>query len=353
MYLYSTLQKFYMKAAFVIDSSHVVVKDVNKQTLGSGDILVKMKACGICGSDIEKVFGKYGQPSMKLGHEPSGTITEISSQVNEFKVGDRVFVHHHVPCYSCHFCLHGNETMCKKYLETNLSPCGLSEEFLVPEWNVKHGGVIKIPDSMDFDEAAMIEPLACCIRAWNKISYQKGDSIAVFGVGPTGMMHVMLAKAYQFAKIFCLDLNDFRLEFSKQFGITEAIKSSDSQSKEKILKETDNRGVDLAVVATGALEALTDAIEIVRKGGTIILFGVPSKGAKIDLDMSTVYSKEISMIPSYAASDKDTISALNLIETSKVDVKKLITHRYPIKDSQKAFVHAHQGTDSMKIIITN
>lgn len=353
MYLYPTLMKFTMKAAFVKDSSRVVVEDVEKPILGTGDVLVKMHACGICGSDLEKVFGKYSQPSTRLGHEPSGTIEKVGENVTDFKKGDRVFVHHHVPCYSCHFCLHGNETMCKKYSETNLSPCGLAEEFIVPQWNVNHGGILKIPDSMSFEEAAMIEPLACCIRAWNKFSFQKGDSTAIFGVGATGMMHVMLSIIHEFNKIFCIDINEFRLEFAKKFNITDAIKSSVPDIKQKILDQTDNRGVDVAIVATGSLQALSSAIDLVRKGGTVVMFGVPSKDAMINLNMSIIYSKEITMISSYAASDSDTKAALELIQSSKIDVKKLITHRYNIKDSPKAFEHAHHGVDSMKIIITN
>jgi len=353
MYLYPTLMKFTMKAAFVKDSSSVVVEDVEKPILGTGDVLVKMHACGICGSDLEKVFGKYSQPSTRLGHEPSGTIEKVGENVANFKKDDRVFVHHHVPCYSCHFCLHGNETMCEKYSETNLSPCGLAEEFIVPQWNVNHGGILKIPDSMSFEEAAMIEPLACCIRAWDKFSYQKGDSAAIFGVGATGMMHVMLSIVHEFDKIFCIDVNEFRLEFAKKFNITDAIKSSVPDIKQKILDQTDNRGVDVAIVATGSLQALSSAIDLVRKGGTIVMFGVPSKGAMINLNMSVIYSKEITMISSYAASDSDTNAALELIQSSKIDVKKLITHRYNIKDSPKAFEHAHHGVDSMKIIITN
>lgn len=341
-----------MKAAFVKDTATISVDDVENPTLGPGDILVQMQSCGICGSDLEKVFGQYGQPSMKLGHEPAGIIKEVGSNVSDFKKGDRVFTHHHVPCYSCHFCMHGNETMCPKYYETNLSPCGLAEEYIVPEWNVNHGGVLKIPDSMSFDEAAMIEPLACCVRSWTKIPYQKGDSAAILGVGPTGIMHVMLANANGFEKIFCLDVNEFRLDFVKQFGITDTMLSTDPDRQKKILDETSNHGVDVVIVATGSLKALEDAITLVRKGGTIMMFGVPSKGAQIPLDMSLVYSKEITLVTSYAASDNDTKEALNLISNGKVDVKKLITHKYPIIETQKAFDHAHKGSDSMKIIIT-
>jgi len=335
-----------MKAAFVKDESIISVDNIEKPLLGKGDILVKMESCGICGSDLEKVFGKYGQPSTRLGHEPAGVISEIGSQVSNFKVGDRVFTHHHVPCYSCHFCIHGNETMCPKYYETNLSPCGLSEEYQVPEWNVVHGGVLKIPDLMSFDEAAMIEPLACCVRAWHKFSYKKGDSVAILGVG------VMLAKDKGLDKIFCLDVNDFRLEFAKKFHVTQTISSNDLSKNEKILNGTENLGVDIAVIATGSLKALDNALNLVRKGGTVMLFGVPTKGDTININMSKVYSKEITLTTSYAASDYDTKEALELIESSRINVKSLITHKYTILETQKAFDHAHNGSDSMKIIIT-
>ncbi len=339
-----------MKAAFVRGPSTVDVTDTAKPALGAGDILVKMQSCGICGSDVEKVFGKYGQPSMRLGHEPAGVIVEVGANVTDFKKGDRVFTHHHVPCYSCHFCNHGNETMCSKYYETNLSPCGLAEEYVVPEWNVVHGGVLKIPDTMSFDEAAMIEPLACCVRAWNKFTYKKGDTAAVFGAGPTGMMHVMLAQANEFSKVFAFDINEYRLDFARSFGAM-PLKSGDPQSIQKTLTETQNLGVDVSIVATGALSAISDAITMTRKGGTIVMFGVPSKGATMNIDMSVVYSKELSIIPSYAASDHDTTQALDLISSGKVNAKRLITHRYSLNDSQKAFEHAHTGQNAMKIVI--
>ena len=341
-----------MKTASVKEPSVISVNETDKPLLTSGDILVQMQACGICGSDLEKVFGEYGQPSMRLGHEPAGIIVDVSSDVSSFKKGDRVFTHHHVPCYSCHLCKHGNETMCPKYYETNLSPCGLSEEYVVPKWNVDHGGVLKIPDTMSFEEAAMIEPLACCVRAWTKYSYQEGDSVAIFGVGPTGMMHVMLAQSKKFSKIFCLDVNDFRLSFAKKFNITDSINSFDENRKQKILEHTGGNGVDVAIVATSSLKALEDAIDMVRKGGSVMMFGVPSKDAKIILNMGKIYSKEITLVTSYAASDTDTKESLRLIDSSQIDVKKLVTHTYPIEESQKAFDHARSGDNAMKIIIT-
>ncbi|MGI0101072.1 MAG: zinc-dependent dehydrogenase [Nitrosotalea sp.] len=342
-----------MKAAYVKGPSNVEIKDVERPQVGENDIMVTMKACGVCGSDLEKIYGQYSQPSMRLGHEPSGIVSKTGSNVKEFKNGDRVFVHHHVPCYSCHFCLHGNETMCQKYSETNLSPCGLAEEFLVPGWNVSHGGVIKLPDHLSFDEASMIEPLACCIRAWNKIKFKQGDSVAILGAGPTGMMHVMLSKIFGMKDIFCFDINNFRLNFAKQFGITESILSTDPNAHQKILANTQNRGVDVAIVSTGSLNAIAQSMEIVRKGGTMVLFGVPSKDAKMPIDISKIYSKEITITPSYAASETDTNVAFKLIEEKKIEVNKLITHRFDLSESAKALECAHLGNDSMKIIVTN
>ena len=343
-----------MKAAVIKSNSNIEIKNIENQSVGPGDILVKMRACGICGSDVEKVFGKYGQPSMRLGHEPAGTIMEVGSEISNFSVGDRVFTHHHVACYSddCHECNHGNETMCKKYYESNLEPCGLADEYIVPEWNVKHGGVLKIPDSMSFEDAAMIEPLACCIRAWNKFTHKNNDSIAVLGIGPTGIMHALLAKIYGFEKIFCLDFNEFRLDFAKKFEAI-AINSGNTNALEQIKSGTENQGVDVVIVATSSLNALKDAVNFVRKGGTIVMFGVPSKGAIIDLDMSEIYSKGITIVNSYAASDFDTKEALEKISNKQINVSQLITHKYNLQECQEAFVHAKSGDNAMKIIISN
>ena len=342
-----------MKAAFVSGPAEVQIKNVERPRVGNGEILVTMRACGVCGSDLEKIYGKYSQPSMKLGHEPSGVISLVGDGVTNLKKGDRVFTHHHVPCYACHFCLHGNETMCEKYSETNLLPCGLAEEFVVPEWNVLNGGVIKLPDHLSFEEASMIEPLACCVRAWSKIKFKKGDSIAILGTGPTGLMHIFLSKLYGIGEIFCFDINDFRLDFAKNCGATETIRSDDPNAYQKILSKTLNRGVDIVMVSTGNLDAISQAIDFVRKGGTVVLFGVPTKDAKLSLDMSKIYAKEITLTPSYAASENDTNEAFKLIEQGTVDVKKLITHKFDLSDSAKALDYAHQGKDSMKIIITN
>ena len=165
-------------------------------------------------------------------------------------------------------------------------------------------------------------------------------------------MHTLLAKLYGFGKIFCLDLNDFRLDFAKKFE-TITIHSDNPNALEQIKSETANQGVDIVIVSTGSLNAFKDAINFVRKGGTIVMFGVPSKGAKIELDMSVIYSKEITIVTTYAASDFDTNDALKKISNKNINVKQLITHKYQLDECQKAFEHARSGQNAMKIIINN
>jgi len=214
--------------------------------------------------------------------------------------------------------------------------------------------------NVSFEEAAMIEPLACCIRAWSKFTHKKNDSVAILGVGPTGIMHAMLAKYYGFGKIFCLDLNEFRLNFVKKIEMRKhqdfnpiTIHPGKTNALEQIKSETANQGVDVVIVATSSLNALKDAVSFVRKGGTIVMFGVPSKGANVELDMSEIYSKGITIVNSYAASDFDTKEALEKISSKQIDVSQLITHKYNLQECQQAFAHAKSGDNAMKIIISN
>jgi L-iditol 2-dehydrogenase len=340
-----------MRYAVVDGPSSIRIAESVSPVPGPGDILVRMAACGICGSDLEKVYGSYGQPSMRLGHEPAGTVMATGEGVEGISPGDRVFTHHHVPCYSCHLCRHGSETRCPEYSGSNISPCGLAEEYLVPAWNVKRGGVLKLPDSMTFEEAAMIEPLACCVRAWSKCRYERGDSVAVFGVGSTGMMHAMLAEQYGFGGIYCVDVNRFRLDYVMSLVGCDGI-MADRRTAETLRRSTGGRGVDLAVVATGSLGALQSALDSVRYGGTVMMFGVPSRGATMSLNMDRMYSREIALTSSYAASDLDTKRALEMVRDGSMAVDRLVTHRYGMADSQKAFDHARSGSDAVKIVIT-
>ncbi len=335
----------------MIDGDTVKVKDIPLPTVGRGDILVKMRACGLCGSDIEKVYGKYGVVSRRLGHEPSGEVIAVGSDVEGISVGDRVFVHHHVPCYSCYYCNHGDYTMCDHYQRSNIEPCGLAEVFLVPEWNVKRGGVIVLPEHVSYEEAAMIEPLACCIKAFNSAGIRGNDSVAVIGAGPAGIMHIILAEHTGAEPIIAVDVNEFRLRFASSIGADITLDARDSDIAAKVKAVTESRGVDVAIVATSNTNALLSALNMVRKGGKVILFGVPPKGSTVSIDLNHVFNNEIKMVPSLAASDYDTREAFNLIESKRIDIARVITHRFPLDDARDAIECAHKATDAMKVVV--
>jgi L-iditol 2-dehydrogenase len=351
-----TINNISVKSVKIVSQGVIQVFEQDDTMLNfksEGDILVQMKACGICGSDLEKIYGQYGMTSARLGHEPSGIVLAIGNKVKGIKIGDRVFVHHHVSCNSCHYCRHGNNTMCEYYQKTNIDPCGLSDKFIVPAWNVERGGVLTLPDRITYEQASLIEPLACCLRALQKIRFQKGDDLVIFGAGPAGIMLLTLAKLAGAGKIFVVDINQFRLDFSRKFNSDTYFLNAQTQDYYKIIKgNTKNRGVDVSIVATSSLTALSNAFEITRKGGSIILFGVPSKDSQFPLEASKLYSNELSIIPSYAASELETNEALNLLAERKINLDFLITHKYTLEQSPNAFFCAHTANDCMKIIIT-
>ena len=322
-------------------------------------MVVDMAACGICGSDVEKVFGSYGQPSMRLGHEPAGVVADPGAAGAEagFAAGDRVFTHHHVPCYECHLCRRGAETMCPMYYETNLSPCGLADRYSVPEWSVRRGGVLALPDSVSFDEAALIEPLACCVRAWSRAGGAagagEGDTAAVWGMGATGMMHAMLARHRGLAGAVCIDVNEARLGFAgRELGRFCAAACGPDGAADAVRAATDGRGADVCIVAAGSMAALEGAIGAARRGGTVVMFGVPSRGDRLRLDMADVYSREVALASTYAASDRDTAGALALISSGAVPAGRLVTHRFGLDRAQEAFDLARSGADgAVKIVV--
>ncbi|MEM4339355.1 MAG: zinc-dependent dehydrogenase [Candidatus Nitrosocaldus sp.] len=337
--------------AVLLDDNGVSIRDIPIPDVGEGDILVRMRACGLCGSDVEKVYGRYGVVSRRLGHEPSGEVVAVGSKVKDVRVGDRVFVHHHVPCYSCYYCNHEDYTMCEHYQRSNIEPCGLAELFLVPEWNVSRGGVIVLPEHVTFEEAAMIEPLACCIKALDASSITKGDSVAILGVGPAGIMHAMLAKLNGAEKVIAVDVNEFRLDFASRVGADISVNVSRDDPAEIARDSTGQVGVDIAIVATGNVNAVHTALKMVRRGGKVVLFGVPSKGTSMQLDLNHLFNNEIKIIPSLAASDHDTRKAFNLIASKKIDIARIITHRFRLDYAIEAIEHTHRASDAMKVIV--
>ncbi|HLD56968.1 MAG TPA: zinc-binding dehydrogenase [archaeon] len=335
-----------MKVVLSKEQGKVVVEEMPIPEPKEGELLVRMKACGICGSDVEKVFGEYGMGSKKIGHEISGEVAK--SKTKDFPVGDRVFVRQRVPCYKCHYCLHGNHTICDLFQKTNVDPCGLAEYFIVPKVNVENGGVVKLPNSVTFEEAAAAEPLSCCIRAVNKLDIKKGDSAVIIGAGPVGIMNALALKAAGAEKIFILDINDSRLEIAKKYGVPI---NSMKEDPEPIIKNSTKIGVDVVIIATSVMKVFDQALKLVRRGGKIMLFGVPPKNSPVTFDANYLFANEITILSSGYSIRKEVETALNLISSGQVDMKSLITHKFKIEESQKAFDLAHKPENAMKIVI--
>jgi L-iditol 2-dehydrogenase len=342
-----------MKAVFVASPNGVIVKDVPAPHPKDDEIVVRMRVCGLCGSDLEKTTISYGMGSTRLGHEPVGEIAKVGNNVTGFKEMERVFTHHHVPCYSCHYCSHDAETMCDSYQLNNLEPCGLSEEFLVSSMHIQRGGVLKLPTSVTDEEASLIEPLACCIRALTKCDLKGIDDIVIMGAGPVGIMNALLARDAGVKRVILIDPNEFRLNFGKRMGFEVLHPINDEEKTRSIKDVLSGRGADLVVVATGNQKAFTQSLKMLRKGGSIILFGVPARSSFVNIDLSFLYANEISILSSYAATEVETNQALKLLADRRLNFGSLITHQFNLENSESAFRCAHDALNAMKVVIVN
>ena len=333
--------------------SALFLKEIVEPRLKEGEILVRVDACGICGSDIGNIFGTSCKPTSKLGHEIIGTIEKITTNFDKdiFQCGTRVFVHHHASCKKCYYCIHGNETLCENFVDS-IYPCGISEKIVIPKWIIETNSIFKLPDTLSPEEGIMIEPLACCLRGWNKVKIKKGDTVVIFGIGPIGMINALLGKMYGAGKIYCIDINEYRLGYCKTLKIGIPL---DSRKNDIINKFglSNNEYVDLIIIATADLSVLKDAVKIIRPGGIILIFGEPQMGNKINLCISEIYSKEISFITTYAASNKEINKAIELVNKKIIDVKKLVSHKFTLEESNKAIERVYLKKDTLKVMINN
>ena len=322
--------------------------DMEVPVPGRGELVVRMEACGLCGTDLEKMRGEYTASMPVLGHEAAGVISAVGDGVSSFRVGDRVFPHHHVPCYECYVCKAGDETMCDMYRKSNILPGGFSEYFRVPEWNVAKGSVLPLPNEVTFDEGALVEPAACCLRGIRKHA-KAGETVLVVGAGPVGLMHALLLEPMEI-KVVMSDISRPRLEFAKSMRVGLILDASKDDVPGRLRAETQGRGADLAIVASGTKPAIMQALGSVRKGGRVCLFGVPPKGSVLGYDISELYNSGQQIVTSYGADDIDTKAALGII-ASNPDFARLVTHRFPLSKFDEA-VEAASGGEAMKVVLT-
>jgi L-iditol 2-dehydrogenase len=340
-----------MKAAFIAGRGRVETRDTPRPTIDADEILVHMRTCGVCGTDIEKFHGDHITPPV-LGHEVAGEIESTGKDIQTFRKGDRVIVHHHISCRSCFYCKNGLETLCESYPKSNLDPCGFAEYFRVPKELVDGGTVYKLPDSMSFEEGSLVEPTACCIRALGKSGIKSGNSVAVFGVGPVGLTHVQLLKLYGASPIFAIDVLESRRQMASRLGVDTTLDPAIQDASRRIVDETEGRGVDFAIVATGNPKAIQQAIPSVRSGGKIILFGAPARGTLVSLDLSRLFLQEINIQSSYSTSETEIQMALGLMESARIRQSQLITHRLPLERIVEALQLAESG-EAVKVIVEN
>lgn len=341
-----------MKAVFPAGAGRVELREVPEPRLGKGEILVQMRACGICGTDIEKTRGETHTPRI-LGHEVSGTVHKISDGVAGVSEGEHVVVHHHVSCGECYYCKSGSPTLCNLYQKTNLDPCGFAEYFRVPEVNLSKGAALRMPENLSFEEASFVEPLGCCLRSISHVGDISGKSVVVLGVGSTGVLMLQLLKARSASLVIAGDVSPARLKFSQRAGADLTANPAEEGFEDAVRRATDGRGVDLAIVATGSVKALEQSFSIVRRGGFVNVFGMPTKDERLSIDPSRLFINEIRIVPSYSTTEGEMKEAIDLIASRKVKVNELISHRFKLTDSEEAFRVAANPRESIKVIVNN
>jgi len=270
--------------------------------------------------------------------------------VTEFEVGDRVFVHHHVPCFTCHYCTRGVYTCCETFKATHLDPGGFAEYFRVPALNVKRD-VLKLPPEMSFEQATQIEPLATCIRGIERAGIQPGDTVLVIGAGVTGLMQLQLTRVYGAGQVFVTDFVPFRLEMARQLGADHVINAGDDVlTTLKALNE--GRKADVVIVTAGSIKAMEQALTLADGGATVLLFGVSAPEATLPVSPYHLLFSEITLVGTYSCSHIETRQALKLIQGGRIEVKSLITHRFNLAGVDRAIHLAAEHGQSMKILIT-
>jgi len=334
-----------MKVAIYYKNNDIRLEDRPIPSLKKGEILVKMMASGICGTDVMEWYRIRKGPRI-LGHEMAGEIVGVAEGLKEFKIGDRVFVSHHVPCYSCHFCLSGRNSACEELHSGNYDPGGFAEFIRIPEQNVRHGTFL-LPQGITYDEATMIEPLGCAIAGQKRLGLREGQSILIIGSGVSGLTHIQLAKLVG-AKVIVTDINKYRLSKALEFGADHVINAV-QYSVDELKRVNDGQLAEVVIVCTGAERAINDALSSVDRRGTILFFTVPSKN--IVLPSVNFWRDEITVTFSYGAAPEDIRDALELITSGKANVKKMITHRMTLSGIQEGFKLVSEAADSLKVIV--
>ena len=337
-----------MRVAVYYNNKDVRIEEMPVPEINDDELLVKVMASGICGTDVMEWY-RIKKAPIVLGHEIAGVIEKIGNNVKNFSIGDRVMVSHHVPCMKCHYCLNSHHTACETLHKTNFYPGGFSEYIRIPKLNVELG-TFKLPENVSFEEGTFIEPLGTVIRAQRLANLNENQTLLVVGSGISGLMHIKLAKAKDAKRIIAVDINEYRLNAAKRFG-ADFVFDSKEDIVENIKKINDGRLADLIIVCTGALSAANSALKSVDKGGTILFFAVPKPDERFEIPINDFWRNEIKTMTSYGAAPNDLEESLDLIKNKKINLNDMITHKLKFDEIQEGFQLVAEAKESLKVIV--
>ncbi len=339
-----------MRVAMYYSNQDVRLEEMPVPEISSEEILLKVEASGICGSDVMEWYRIHRVP-LVLGHEVAGTIARVGDSVRQYKVGDRIAVSHHVPCNACHYCMRGHQTVCNTLRQTSFDPGGFAEFVRLPAINVNRG-IYPLPDHVSFEEATFIEPIACVLRGQRLAGIQPGQKVLVIGSGIAGLLHIHLARVSGASQIIATDISEYRLDAARRFGADAAISAKEDKFTERIREINHGYLADLVIVCTGAPSAIFQALNSVERCGTVLFFAPTDKGVTIPLSINELFWRnEISLVSSYAGDFRDHMTALELISSGRLQVQEMITHRLKLSETGYGFQLVTKAQDSIKVII--
>ena len=340
-----------MKAAVYYTNTDVRVEVVEKPTAGPGEIVVETDTCGVCVADTMEWYNKPKAPVI-LGHEAVGIVTEAGEGVEEFKVGDRVFVHHHIPCMGCEQCRKGHYTLCAQFKKTHYQPGGFAEFFKASSEHVKKD-TLKLPDHVSFEEASLIEPLACALHGIERADVKPSDRVAVIGTGTLGLMLIESLKAYGVSDIVAYEMIPWRQKMAEQKGVL-AARAADADIEKELAKLQDEFGwnqFDKVFVMAKDIRAMETGFKLTGKGGKLLLFATPAPEEYLKFYVSEAFFKEMEVLLTYSANQNNTREALRLIASGMVNAKSYITHRFALNELDKAIAQTIGRGECLKCII--
>ena len=338
-----------MKVARYYGCNDIRIEEMPVPDIGPGELLVRIKASGICGSDVMHWY-RAGRGPVVLGHEIAGEVVAAGEAVKTYKTGDRVSAAHHVSCNTCHYCLNGHHTVCETLRRTNFYPGGFSEYIRLPEINVDRG-VFLLPEELSFEEATFIEPLACVYRGQRIAGTRTGLSVLVIGSGISGLLHIQLARSLGASLVVASDISRYRLEAAKRLGADEAVNAAeDLPALFRVINK--GKAADIVILTAGSEKAIEQAFRSTDRGGTVLFFAPTQKGVTVPLPVNDLFWRnEITLTSSYAANYSEHFIAMELLRQKKVKVLDMITHRLPLSETGHGFKLVESARESLKVII--